>query len=1330
MMRGSGVLTAAAVAAAVVVCAAVPATATAGAGDALDKPAFTATAKELLAAAGAAPAGDWPVVVLREDVHATFDADGKEVRRWRMVFVVRSQAGVDTWGTLVGGYRPFYQDRPVVRARVIAPGGTIAELDPTLVTDAPRYEESATVFSDARNIEAPLPRLAVGAVVEEEIVITDRIAMLAAGTTDGVGFGNAVPTASTVITVSAPIALHLKRSERGIPVAAKRTATKDRETWTYRVGALDPLPEPEAWVDGDSYTGYLGLATGASWGAVAKGYAELVEAKLTAGPATLPASIKAAATRATVDALVQWLHEHIRYTGIELADAAIIPATPAQTVQRGFGDCKDKAALLVSLLRQAGIDADLAVLSTGPGVDVDPALPGLGMFDHAIVRARLGGRDLWIDATEDLVAVGRLPSRDQGRRALVVDAATKALVTTPVDAPADNLIREVRTFALAETGAGAVTEVSREGGVFEPELRAWIRDSRADDVKKGLGAYVTAEYGGTVDRYQATAAGDLAVPFTVTTTVARAAQAMTDRDEIRVDLRPYDVLAKVPPLVIDAPDPADPAPPRKADFVWFRPHVYEIEHRLELPPGYTPPALPADRTVKLGTATFTERDKLDGRTVVVTYRFDSGKRRLKPAELAALQTAVRELTAETRRITIEHTASALTEQGKHAEAIAEIKRLIALHPKEAVHHSELAHALMAVGLGEAARREARRAVALEPKNADAHVVLGWALRQDTVGREHGFDFDRKGAIEALRKARTLDPKHVGAAVELASVLQVGPSGRLLDPGSDPRAAAVEWRAAYDLDGTDTNASRLLAVLLGAGDGAACEQFARSRPASLERDAYLVGAIAIRDGTAKAVTAGDALRTGTERRQMFEAARANAALLGRYDDARAFQARAIPNPTYDAVFARLARITKLAPAGKDPVAAARAVMLGLLDAGWPAAPYLDDHVGEAVAYEYAGGVNAVLAYMPALYVRDFITAAADTTAEGGKTGPWRVTVKAVGGTQQSILYVGLVKGAARVLGTPTDMRGVGRYAQRLVADGELDAARALFDWVAADRPGSRLTAVWGPKLPRDADAAAVAAAVMAASTGSPGGVKALLGCKTTAPGARDECDFHLAGLYVHTARWDDALAHATAWDKRIGPGAVAPTRLQAWALAELGRTDEADRVLTSGLKQHPDNVDLLKVRVRVAWKRGAADEIARRTDAVVAAAGGDLDELHEAAWAKLVIGADLATAEQWAEQVLAARPGDQPTLNTVAAIEAERGDVGAAKTHQWETLEKFPRRPPASEQYYVVGRIAEQLGLRDDAIAAYRKVTVDADAPPEQSPYTLAGKRLAGLGAKR
>src|SRR6185436_13259428 len=108
-------------------------------------------------------------------------------------------------------------------------------------------------------------------------------------------------------------------------------------------------------------------------------YASILDGKLKG--ANLDAAVKAALRGATtreskIEALTQWLHEKVRYTGVEFGASAIVPATPGDTLARGYGDCKDKSLLLVALLRRAGIDADLALLLTGPDPEVAPGLPG------------------------------------------------------------------------------------------------------------------------------------------------------------------------------------------------------------------------------------------------------------------------------------------------------------------------------------------------------------------------------------------------------------------------------------------------------------------------------------------------------------------------------------------------------------------------------------------------------------------------------------------------------------------------------------------------------------------------------------------------------------------------------------------------------------------------------------------------------------------------------------------------------------------------------------------------------------------------------------------
>ena len=86
-------------------------------------------------------------------------------------------------------------------------------------------------------------------------------------------------------------------------------------------------------------------------------------------------------------------------------------------------------------------------------------------------------------------------------------------------------------------------------------------------------------------------------------------------------------------------------------------------------------------------------------------------------------------------IYFEPIGAALLSEGKVREALQSYRDLIALHPKEAVHHLQIAETLLAAGMGEAAREEARTAVKLEPDFALAQKTLADILEYDLVGRK-------------------------------------------------------------------------------------------------------------------------------------------------------------------------------------------------------------------------------------------------------------------------------------------------------------------------------------------------------------------------------------------------------------------------------------------------------------------------------------------------------------------------------------------------------------------------------------------------------------------
>lgn len=92
------------------------------------------------------------------------------------------------------------------------------------------------------------------------------------------------------------------------------------------------------------------------------------------------------------------------------------------------GDCKGKTVLLLAMLRELGIDAAAALVSSGNGDGLDSRLPMPAQFDHVIVRANIAGRSYWLDGTRlgdrsvDTLAV------PQFKWALLIRPGSRALV--------------------------------------------------------------------------------------------------------------------------------------------------------------------------------------------------------------------------------------------------------------------------------------------------------------------------------------------------------------------------------------------------------------------------------------------------------------------------------------------------------------------------------------------------------------------------------------------------------------------------------------------------------------------------------------------------------------------------------------------------------------------------------------------------------------------------------------------------------------------------------------------------------------------------------------
>ena len=127
-----------------------------------------------------------------------------------------------------------------------------------------------------------------------------------------------------------------------------------------------------------------------------------------------------------VGAALNWVQEEIRYFGIELGKNSHWPSRPEETLHRRFGDCKDKALLLIALLRELGIESHAALVNTNRGLEAANYPYRMHAFNHVIVHVQLDDRVHFIDPTRynQMGALGKVHEPNYGRALILAESTT------------------------------------------------------------------------------------------------------------------------------------------------------------------------------------------------------------------------------------------------------------------------------------------------------------------------------------------------------------------------------------------------------------------------------------------------------------------------------------------------------------------------------------------------------------------------------------------------------------------------------------------------------------------------------------------------------------------------------------------------------------------------------------------------------------------------------------------------------------------------------------------------------------------------------------------
>ena len=409
--------------------------------------------------------------------------------------------GVDRYSQIGFSVDPSFQALLIHAVRVVRDGQIIDQRERARITTVPQESDLRNrIYNGRYNVDMLLSDVRAGDVVEYAYTVSSRERLFPGHFSAKLYTGWSSPVLRQRIRVRAPTERQLRyrlSDSETAPVPQVRGKSRELVLEWDNVAPVPGDPERPGWYDPWPY---LEISDLGSWSEVTRLVSPLfappeapsrrvsdVVEEIRAGGGT-PEELALRALR--------FVQEQISYASIAIGRGTHEPVAPDTVLERRFGDCKDKSLLLVTLLARLGIEAETALVHTSSGRALDEALPTPYAFDHAIVRARIGGEEYWLDATA-APRYSPLAPQDPAdfERALLVHAASAELHAIPRPAP-DTRQRELRMEFDLQRGidqpASLVMTTLYRGGLADTmrQVLAWgSPEQRAVDYANYIASY-------------------------------------------------------------------------------------------------------------------------------------------------------------------------------------------------------------------------------------------------------------------------------------------------------------------------------------------------------------------------------------------------------------------------------------------------------------------------------------------------------------------------------------------------------------------------------------------------------------------------------------------------------------------------------------------------------------------------------------------------------------------------------------------------------------------------------------------------------------------------
>lgn len=473
-------------------------------------------------------------------------------------------------------------------------------------------DPSISMYTSARTYYVQFPRLEPGDVVELRYRIDDITPRneFADYFGDVVYLQSDEPIASTKYVLVTPKARPFMIDKHLPGLNEKVTVTDHQRIYEFEAKNVPPVQPEQGMPPWSEVLGFVHVSTYKSWDALGKWYWGLVKDQFDLDQETRNILQKIVQDKPTLEdkvrAVYAWVIKNTRYVALEFGIYGFKPRRCVQTVHRGWGDCKDKATVIVTFLRELGIEAHLVILRTQMRGDFHSNLASLAPFDHAI--AYVPALNLYLDGTAEQTGIHELPVMDHGALGLLILDGKAKLVRLPKASSRQNVVTRTLDATLEPSGSAKLNFAYEVRGFSAPSFRQryGAESNRKDRLASDLGS----EFPGLVIEAPSVRTNDLTNnEQPVTLALAAAAPQFARREGATLSV-PVTVQSRLTPQYA-----ALSSRTQDVRIAGFSTQVQRVS--LKLPKGAKVEAAPPAAEVKSRFGSYRVSYEQDGQTIVV-----------------------------------------------------------------------------------------------------------------------------------------------------------------------------------------------------------------------------------------------------------------------------------------------------------------------------------------------------------------------------------------------------------------------------------------------------------------------------------------------------------------------------------------------------------------------------------------------------------------------------------------------------------------------------------------------------------------------------------------